>query len=81
MCCAAVSWEGKLGSVKHKGVIEGHVMSVTTEDDPFALVHGRGVPVATGGLLVVNDAHLDGRIVLLSGSTSLEGGEVKVAGV
>ena len=55
---AAVSWEGKLGSVKHKGVIEGHVVSVTTEYDPFALVHGRGVPVATRGLLVVNDTHL-----------------------
>ena len=78
---AAASWESKFGSVKHKGVIEGHVMSVTTEDDPFALVHGRGVPVATRGLLVVNDAHLDGRVVFLSGGTSLEGGEVKVASV
>ena len=58
--CATASWEGKLGSVKHKGVIEGHVMSVTTEDDPFALVHGRGVAVATRGLLVVNDTDFDG---------------------
>ena len=58
--CAAVSWESKLGSVKHKGVIEGHVMSVATEDDPFALVYGRGVSVATGGLLVVNDTNFDG---------------------
>jgi hypothetical protein len=58
--CAAASWEGKFGSVKHKCVIERHVMSVTTEDDPFSLVHGGGVAVTTRGLLIVNDTHFDG---------------------
>jgi hypothetical protein len=36
---AASSFEVKLGRVEHVGIIEGHVVAITSKDEPHAVMH------------------------------------------
>ena len=49
----------EFSSVKHVGIIEWHVMAITSKHKPFAVVHVGGVTVTTRGLFAWVNSHFN----------------------
>jgi hypothetical protein len=56
-------------------------MSISTEDDPLALMHNRRVSITAGRLLIVDDTNLNCSVILVRRCTSMKRSKVKVTRV